>query len=466
MIATFLSISLIFSVFTGCSKNNEFEVNTKPGHLSILDITFVPNGMGSEGQNEELTRSKYIDLFQSQNPNVEITFDHVQTTNQRILSVIDSQNPDIILLDPDQMSLLIAENHVMDLDSFIQNDDFDLDGIAPYVKEGIKEIGQGKLFGLAPYFRSQVLLYNKNLFDETGIAYPKDGMTWDETFQLAQRLSFKKDNHQVFGISLGKSSVFDNMLYSYTTSLGLRMMDLDSGKMTVQSQEWEQAWKTMIDLERNMVMPGPDSLYFQDRVTGPYDFDDFLSGRAAMEIVDQEIIVELMNRNKKSSGDLNKINWDIVSLPDHPSNPGSSNDLNVAGLMSINSKSGNNELAWSFIKFINGDQWAKIKTGSKEYLLSRTAFNKPLEQLNYNINAFFTKTPVNPGYNLDRLQQENTGYIDLLNLGRTKFELAASGQIDTKRAIAEWQTQGNVILNKINSNTPEKNTNAGLLRSF
>jgi maltose-binding protein MalE len=41
-----------------------------------------------------------------------------------------------------------------------------------------------------PYtVESAVMYYNKDLFDKFGATYPKDGLTWNETMDLARKLS-------------------------------------------------------------------------------------------------------------------------------------------------------------------------------------------------------------------------------------------------------------------------------------
>ncbi|MFC4306302.1 extracellular solute-binding protein [Cohnella boryungensis] len=61
--------------------------------------------------------------------------------------------------------------------------------MAPTVSEYIRSIGSGRLYGLSNAYNSQALYYNKDLFDRAGVAYPRDGMNWEEVLQLAQRFN-------------------------------------------------------------------------------------------------------------------------------------------------------------------------------------------------------------------------------------------------------------------------------------
>jgi ABC-type glycerol-3-phosphate transport system substrate-binding protein len=58
------------------------------------------------------------------------------------------------------------------------------------------------------------LFYNKAVFDEMGVPYPQDGMTWDEVVELAK--VFKKDKSSPFGIM-----TIDSM----ASQLSLRLYD-------------------------------------------------------------------------------------------------------------------------------------------------------------------------------------------------------------------------------------------------
>ena len=47
----------------------------------------------------------------------------------------------------------------------------------------------GKQYLLPKDFSPLAVYYNKKLFDAAGVAYPKDGWTWDEFLDTAQKLT-------------------------------------------------------------------------------------------------------------------------------------------------------------------------------------------------------------------------------------------------------------------------------------
>lgn len=71
---------------------------------------------------------------------------------------------------------------------------------------GVRALGQGHLFALAPTFSASVLYYNKGIFDKAGVAYPTDGMTWDELFALAGKVTktSKQAEGRIYGFSMSR----------------------------------------------------------------------------------------------------------------------------------------------------------------------------------------------------------------------------------------------------------------------
>ena len=61
----------------------------------------------------------------------------------------------------------------------------------------------GKLYGLPNGTQTMVMYYNKKMFDDAGIAYPKDGWTWDEFSDAAKKLT--KADGSVYGYGLSSS---------------------------------------------------------------------------------------------------------------------------------------------------------------------------------------------------------------------------------------------------------------------
>src|SRR5690606_17655071 len=83
-----------------------------------------------------------------------------------------------------------------DIEDLIKKHNYDLNRLEPGVVEGMRGLtASGKLYGLPTNDSgSLVVLYNRDLFDRFGQDYPVDMMTWDEIYQVAQRMTRVEDN--------------------------------------------------------------------------------------------------------------------------------------------------------------------------------------------------------------------------------------------------------------------------------
>lgn len=111
---------------------------------------------------------------------------------------------------------LLANQHyhmakVLDLDvginmdeEFVKKFDVDLDRFAPQVIDAIRSYDEDGVLLSIPYTLNYgVLLYNKDIFDRFGLEYPADGMTWDETIELAKSLTRLDEGVQYIGLNPG-----------------------------------------------------------------------------------------------------------------------------------------------------------------------------------------------------------------------------------------------------------------------
>jgi multiple sugar transport system substrate-binding protein len=72
---------------------------------------------------------------------------------------------------------------------------------------------QGSMIGVPTFADTYTLFYNKEIFDMFGVPYPTEHMTWDETFELAKKMTGERDGVTYRGLEMGwKNSVTDDTL--------------------------------------------------------------------------------------------------------------------------------------------------------------------------------------------------------------------------------------------------------------
>ncbi|GLY75251.1 ABC transporter substrate-binding protein [Actinoallomurus iriomotensis] len=99
--------------------------------------------------------------------------------------------PDIILDNPYQRIArdLKPRGWVQDMTSMVQQAGLDLSKLNQGAVEQVKSRSEGKLYGVPVFEDDYVLYYNKKIFDKFGVKYPKSGMTYDQIYKLAKKLT-------------------------------------------------------------------------------------------------------------------------------------------------------------------------------------------------------------------------------------------------------------------------------------
>ncbi|PYI54521.1 ABC transporter substrate-binding protein [Paenibacillus flagellatus] len=472
-----LAVTLTVPVLAACNKSDSADDKTE----RVLRIA-TPY----YGEEDEYFRQQFTEIFEYTNPNIKVEIvsamnqdryrygpppegEKPEDPNEKMKELMNGDNPpDVVMLDYGQLPDFIGSNLLQQLDTMITKDKFDISDFVPAVIDGIKSAGDGKLFALAPTFSSQVLLYNKKPFDDAGVEYPKDGMTWDEMFDLARRVSKGEGENRVYGFSFNpynygsKENLFWEM-NTYTAPLQLRMFNDTADKMTVDSDQWEKVWSTMISLSKEKIFPEPIDYSKMDAARraamdkgeyNPFQGNPFMSGQVAMTLGQTYNLNELINANKSAQNikGYTPIDWDIVSVPTHPDAKGIGGNVYMNGLMGINAKAQNPNDAWKFIKFINGEEWAKLKSKSVNQLVSRAKYIQPRDGMQYNVKAFYSNKPIPIENEMSKLYREYPNIGQVSQMGMEYFKKAMEGTSTVRDALKEWQTAGDAALKQMKEN--------------
>lgn len=469
-----LSLALLLPVLAACTSSH----SGVDEEQRVLRIGY----MSGDSNYDDYMRTQYTDLFEFTHTNIEIELvPAVDWSKQRyqtptegepykepnylesMKELIQSDNPpDLVFVDYDVLGALTQDNMLQPLESFMQEDEFSVEGIVPTVVNGIKAQGDNKLYALAPTFSTSALIYNRAIFDEQGVPYPTDKMTWGEIFNLARQLSHGEGGERVYGFGFSRYA-YEDLFYgmdAYIAPLQLRILDDAAESMLVDSGAWERAWDTLIQLKQEKILPEPQEMSYMDnapRIMNPYEGDAFMSGKLAMSIIHYSQLNEIIsaNDNAQNLENFTPIQWDVVTMPVHEEAPDVGGFISMDPIMGIAANAQNPEDAWEFIKFHNSDDWAKLKSRSMSMMVSREAHIKTREDLDYNIKAFYTLTPTRSVINsfnleLDPMIRQNLWQVT--QLGQTKMNEVVNGDKAIRDALKEWETEGNTMLQQIREN--------------
>ncbi|MBD8497372.1 extracellular solute-binding protein [Paenibacillus sp. CAU 1523] len=465
-------MTLIVPLLAACTKKEEV---VPPGQERILRI-----GFQSDFANDIMIRQQYIDAFEMANPNVRIELvpiiNHVEQRFEQYdpkkkapdvkvawNKLVEGANAvDVVITDTNGFRQLAADGKLAKLDERIVQDKFDTSDIVPVVYDAIKELGDGNVYGLAPTFSSSAILYNKKLFQDAGVEFPKDGMTWDEVFTLAARVSKGEGADRKYGFSFNTyGSNYHTIKNAYINPLQLQVFDSKAEKMLVNSDKWLQVWDNMSKLFKNKIVPGQE-IWNSDNAQineGPFAYDLFMSGRLAMTVSDlnyinSETIPAMQNPSKIKN--FKPFEWDVVTIPFHAEAPQVTGLVHLKDIFAINAKATNAGDAWDFVRYVNGDNWAKVRSRSSGYdMVTRKSHLKPATGENFNIGAFFSGKFIMPAeQKLSDLYKNKQDLYHVNNLGDEKFLEVIAGKKSTQSALSEWETKGNEMLQKIKNGVP------------
>jgi multiple sugar transport system substrate-binding protein len=196
---------LLVSMLVACSSSQNGSEQNDSGNKAIaptasatpvakkdpIDLTFY---ITSSGYTDESFMDLYGNAIKEKFPHITPKF--IPTGKGSSLpELVASKTPiDIIISSSGLAQANIVGNGLqVELTDFIKKYNYDLNKLEPTLVDQVKKISGGNLYGL-PYSNTIGLLtYNKELFDKFGVPYPKDGMTWDEAYDIAKRMT-RSDN--------------------------------------------------------------------------------------------------------------------------------------------------------------------------------------------------------------------------------------------------------------------------------
>jgi multiple sugar transport system substrate-binding protein len=411
---------LIFTIFRECARVRHFNLVL----VLVVSLSIILAGCGSKGskdsdsmvmkamgKDEKVTIKvmyydernffqQYGNLFYSKFPNVDIEvvsnqgmYGEGKDPEKEFDKLIEDQKPDVLMLDINRYEKMAADGKLLGLDAVIKKDKFDIENISPAITDILRSKGNGTLYGLSPSFYSNVLMYNRDLFEQNGIELPRDQMSWSEVLELAKRFPTTGDeDKRIYGFfqnNYGQSSV-----YQFASMIGatekLSIVDPESLKVTIDNDNWKRVFQTSIDALNSKAMNSNKPETNNNMQAGSYEDylkkDYFITGRAAMTI-GSYYMFDQFKQAKDQMKDFKQFNWDMVTVPVDPKNPDVTSSFGVNELFAINAKSTQQRAAWEFIKYLNSDEFARIMSRSTQQLLSRTSYIK--EKDGHNLEAFY-----------------------------------------------------------------------------
>lgn len=447
-----IALCLSAVILAGCSlgfgsNSNE---NEQPSTLKVMYY------------DENSFYQEYGMLYSAMYPNVEIEVvnsnqiyntymeENDQDYNKAMQAFIEKEQPDVIMIDSSQITPLIENGTLYDLDTFVADASYNAEGLIPGMLDYMKEVGSGKVYAIPTSFYTQVLFYNRDLFDQFNIPYPTDQMTWTEIINLAKQFPTDGDpKERVFGLKMGWSKDLNELVNVMANAEGLKQFDTETLQMTLDTP----AWASLVEQADSVLKS--DILFFDDMMyndttyfdsSGDYYMNEpFFGGRLAMRLEGNYYVnqIEDAQQYAQNPDDVIK-NWDIVTAPVGSQSPDSTSYTSYSGLFAINAASTNVDAAWKFISYVTGDEYARVKSKvNYGNLPLRTQYLEKDTERNY--GAFYKLKPMANSF-VDYNKVPQQFQYEFYNLMQQSLMKVSEGQVTVADALAELQIKGNELL--------------------
>lgn len=241
----------------------------------------------------------YGELINKKYPKVTFTWQNAKVIGPLDL-LVTNEPVDLVYGAPNMLYTFKEAQNVLDLDPLIKKYNFDLNRVEPSTLELVRDQQDHELMGLAAYINTHILFYNHSLFDRFGVQPPKNGMTWDEIYNIARAMTRKEDGVQYLGFNY----YFLTGTFFNLNPYALSWVEPGTNKVTMSEGKWPEIFKTF---ERIYAIDGMEDI----------------RGNAALDVFNKEERIAMLIRlsNGVSSSSLPE-GWDITSFPVFEDNPG------------------------------------------------------------------------------------------------------------------------------------------------
>lgn len=356
---TSLLLAIVLAVAWGYGQNTRAEEQT------VVRFSYWAN------YHENQFILKVCEGFERQNPGISIKREwYVGDYGRKLqLVVLTDKAADIILMDDDLFPMYCMRGYLEDLRPYVERKSDDTERMLAselgYIETPERERDpayQRRLFptslesfsyrgvqGGLPWDGSVcVVFYNKQIFDDAGMPYPREDWTWDEFREIAKKLTRDIDGDgriDQFGMNMGFDLLScEPVFWSYGADI------LDPGQMrcVIDSPRGREAMQFLYDVKFT-----DHSSAWVGEMEGLFAEAQLLTGRLGLAPA-MSYLIPMLNRVKE--GD----RWGVAHMPIGPY--GDRFTRVTWDGISINSRTSphKKEIAWKFIKYLIGEESQSI----------------------------------------------------------------------------------------------------------
>lgn len=285
----------------GCSSREGPVV----GESSSLEISTEPVtirlGVGAgSGLTDSFFQQTAGEVLRKKHPNITVEFmkDAKGAEDRNIDNWLAAGIvPDIIAESNLRLGNLAEYDLLMDMTPLLKATGVDLSRFDPILIDAVRSTTDKGWVTALPYGQNlSALYYNKVIFDRFGVPYPKDGMTWEDTLELARKVARMDNGVQYVGLQPGSA-------IRPSFPLSLNVVDPGTNKANVISDQWKQVFELLHQIAS---IPGT---MVNGSMVGQNDF--WTKRNVAM----------MANVNRVASATADFTEWDLAQYPSYTEQP-------------------------------------------------------------------------------------------------------------------------------------------------
>lgn len=291
-----LSILMFIFIVAGCSKGEQ-------GASSAirLEVFYTEQPHVSAFYNGIFKR------FEETHPGVKIKANNIVGNYYMVLQTRFAGNtaPDIIHIQNKSLADYIDRGVLLNLKRYIDKDNYDMSDIC---KLGFEEGGitENDIYAIPATGTPEVLIYNKDLFDESGLSYPDENWTQKELLGAAQALTRDMDKDgRIDQIGISSTSGWWASDFPVIWAGGGKIFNEDMTKCIVASAEAEEAIQFQIDLVNKYKVTSKGTPITSE---GKNYTELFIAGRLGM-------VPSLPHAALSQFSQVGRLNWDLALMP-------------------------------------------------------------------------------------------------------------------------------------------------------
>lgn len=287
--------------------------------MFIMSVLLIANGCRGPKQKKSIImrwsgyaypkydkfRSEESKKFENMHPEVIVKYEPISGDyNTKILTQIAGGTaPDLFFLSSAFLWDYVNRGILCDLTDSVERDKTYFAKLLPILQE--MDRVNGKTYTLPANLGTNILYYNKKLFDEAGVSYPDKNLTWDKMLGLAKRLTKRDERGRIiqYGLITGLGPGSGRWLL-FIFQNGGALWNRDKTECIINSPEAQEAITFLRDLYMKY---GVSPTMGEVREQGNREI--FIMGRAAMYLGDSWEIATFKIKGASP------LEWDAVLWP-------------------------------------------------------------------------------------------------------------------------------------------------------